>query len=88
MDYKLYRVRWIDSTSSYGWVTRKDVRQEDLGVVSVGFLVAEYSDQVVLSAHIAPGCIDAPMHIPKTAITSMEEIKDGEAQCCKAQKNS
>ena len=74
MQYKLYRIKWVDSTSSYGWMRIEDLKDYDLSVYGVGYLVKETSDYVIFSAQIADECVDAPLAIPRSAIISMEEI--------------
>lgn len=76
MDYKLYRIRWLDSSSSYGWVQKDEIKADNLEVNSVAYLIKEYEDQIIVSAHIADTCVDAPMTIPKIAIIAIVEIAD------------
>jgi hypothetical protein len=77
MDYKLYRVHWVDSTSTYGWVLRSEEAEFDLNVYGVGYLIRETEDYVLFSAHVAAECYDAPICIRRKSIISMKEIKDG-----------
>lgn len=76
IDYKIYKVIWIDSSQSHGWILKDDLKEFDMGIVSCGFLIRETESFIVLSSHIGEDCICSPMQIPKIAITSMEEIKN------------
>jgi hypothetical protein len=71
--YKLVKVQWLDSASSYGWVNLSDIKEEDLVVNSIGYLVHETDKSITLSCHIGATCVDAPMCIPRIAIIKMEE---------------
>lgn len=77
MQYKLYRVHWVDSTSTYGWVLKDDVAEFDLNVYGVGYLIRETADYILVSAQVAVECYDAPICIPRRSIISMKEITDG-----------
>lgn len=81
MQFKLYRIKWIDSTSHYGWVNPESCKDYDLTVTGVGYLIKDTDDYVVLSAQIAAESVDAPICIPKIAIISMEEINYGQVNC-------
>ena len=74
IEYELFRVHWVDSTSSYGWVLKSDLKDLDMNVYSIGFLIKSNDDYIVLSAHISSESFDAPICIPRVSIKSMEAV--------------
>lgn len=77
-EYKVYRVEWLAFTQNTSWVLKEDleedVLQSDLRIVTIGFLVYENADVMVLSCSNASESVSRPLIIPKVAITSIKEI--------------
>lgn len=73
-DYKLYRIHWLDSTSVHGWMLKSELKQFDLNVYGVGYLVQECENYFMFSAQIGDECFDSPICIPKCVIISITEI--------------
>ena len=84
-EYKLYYVKWIDSSQCNGWVLKEDLEDLSMDIVSCGHLIKETDNFIVLSAHVGKDCICSPIQIPKVAIVSMEEINHGQANSSQAQ---
>jgi len=76
MDYKLYKVVWVDSHGYVGWGYKDDLEVPNFDVQGVGYLVKETDECICLSSQIATDCFHATMCIPKVAIKSMTEITD------------
>jgi hypothetical protein len=79
-------VEWTDSSNTNGWQDSREVSElatgmHELDCWSVGFLIAETDDRVVISSSENPAR-DAisPLAIPKCAITLMETIREREAR--------
>lgn len=82
MNHKLVRVEWEDSSSSSRvWNTKEYLSTGgNQRCVSVGFLVHEDKDCVVIAGHM--GLNDRPdfagdMRIPKSAIRSRRKMRHG-----------
>ena len=75
MDYKLVKVNWIDSAQSPGWIYKDDLKDFNMQIKSVGYLVKETDESITLVAHIGEDSLCSPLQIPKIAIKSQEEIK-------------
>ena len=77
--YKLVQVLWIDSESSPDWTELKSVIQDDtLECVSVGFLLADKEDRIILAASLGLGrdeIVASHVTIPKVAITEIHELR-------------
>ena len=76
--YKVVCVEWIDSSSRFGW---QDINENvDLRVVSIGFLILEKKDRIVLAKSIALApknevqSFHSQMHIPKCAIKKLRHL--------------
>lgn len=66
-------VEWVDSTSAHPW-TAPDDAPEPLVCKSIGWLVVERDDHIVVSASWDsqdPGHFDAPISIPRVAIIGL-----------------
>ena len=76
LQHRLVRVDWVDSHYANGWKDTDDIKPETphLEVFSVGWLIKETDDVVLLSAHFAPLQIHSPVWIPKVAITRMRDV--------------
>lgn len=76
--YKIERIEWIDSAgfaSDGPWITeenmdRQIVEHGALKCVSVGFVVRETDEILVITSGITEGMVMEPMAIPKVAITN------------------
>lgn len=81
---KLVYVKWVDSSGSNGWQMAdlvKDQKLELLNIHSVGWLLKEDNDAILIAPHISDGSEIHPQQlcgelaIPKLVITKMKEIK-------------
>ena len=73
-DYKIFKIHWVDSTISHGWVYKSDYKAADLNVYGIGYLIHEDENSYTFTPHIGDCCFDSPMCIPKQAIINMKEI--------------
>lgn len=70
---RIIYVKWVDSIS-YGssvWTNKDVVVKSEAGLPvleSVGFLLKETADAVVIAGHVGDGSISGDMSIPKVAI--------------------
>lgn len=76
---RIIYVEWVDSIS-YGssvWTHKDTVLKSDgLPVLeSVGFLLKETDEAVVIAAHVGDGSISGDMSIPKVAIKKRKWLK-------------
>jgi hypothetical protein len=79
--YLIARIEWVDSSSfpNGPWITEEEVDRQiaehgALKCLSIGFVVRENADIVVISSSVAEGMIMEPMAIPKVAITKRESL--------------
>lgn len=73
---KAISVSWIDSIQDEGWQTSNYHKPEKLTCKSVGFLVFEDKEVIILSSCLSPfGGPRSPITIPKFAITQRKFIK-------------
>ena len=73
--YNLYRVDWIDAHSNGGWSLPKDINIKPLKVNSVGWLIKDTKDYIVLAQNMSSSgnCADR-IHIPKKWIQKKRKI--------------
>jgi len=71
-------LEWVDSEAQVGWQYVDNVRVTKLTVQSLGYLVKETDDVVVITTSISAndGCMDC-LTIPKVAITKRDDIDYG-----------
>ena len=74
MEYKLALVKWIDSTQVHGWIPKEDIEENDMNIISCGFLIRDTERYITLTGSAGNDCVCSPMQIPKIAIVSMEEL--------------
>lgn len=77
---KIEHITWVDSVGARGkpWFRKEDVEQDTVTeCASVGFVVLEDDDQVVVAGHYSPSTdqFSGGIHIPKVAITKRKVIK-------------
>ena len=76
--HRIVSVEWVDSTSRPGWNSLDT--EADLRVISVGFLIHETKERVVLAKSIALGnprdvhSYHSQMHIPTCCIKRLAYI--------------
>jgi len=77
LEYSLEIVRWLDSEAPLGWSARKRGTEALTEVLSVGWIVVETKQYIVMSAHRDDMNENdhSPMTIPKLAITKRKKIK-------------
>lgn len=74
-DYKIVEVFWVDSSSVAAWSDPDEMRDCSLECHSIGFMVDETPDRIVISHSVDPeGSAADPMAIPKCAITDLYEV--------------
>lgn len=76
--YPLVHIQWVDSTSTSGWGTGVELNA-NMTVETVGLLLHEARDRVVVAAHIGyhndgPHSFHSQMTIPRVAITKMRRL--------------
>lgn len=67
-------LKWIDASSTRGWTNARDLPDLDT-VYSVGFLIKEADDYIVISSSRMSDReqFDAPLAIPRFAIQTIED---------------
>ena len=77
---RLVYVEWIDSSELYGWTSPTRMLDENLMCFSVGWLVEESDDRIVLGSSIS--YVAAPdikttgtLGIPKVCVVKMHTLK-------------
>ena len=71
---QVVEITWIDSASRHGWTDRNDV--DDIALIhSVGFLVRETKDVIVISTSFHEEDFADPLSVPKVAIRSRRNLK-------------
>jgi len=75
-DSKIVEVHWIDASSEQGWYDMNQYKNLPLKVTSIGYLVRETEEIIIISSSCGPFdlCTD-PMTIPKIAIIKMWSIE-------------
>ena len=79
LPYKLVEVLWKDAESHDEWVTLSDITDDNkpLDCVSVGFLVKETEDRVILCATLSLATdnqVSGHITIPKGMITAIKNL--------------
>ena len=64
---KIY-VKWLDSSGYNGWVDKHEFSDDLQEIKTVGFLVSEHEDRIVVCSHISDHTLGSPIVIPKFAI--------------------
>jgi len=80
-NYDIERIEWVDSSSfpNGPWITEEEMDRTitehgALKCVSIGFVVRENEDIIVISSSTAESMVMEPMAIPKVAITKREKV--------------
>jgi len=79
MNYKLVKLKWIDSIQSHGWVHKNDLKELKMEIISVGYLIKEDKDFMVITSSISEESFCAPLQIPKIAITYFMELENDDS---------
>lgn len=90
-DYKLVLVVWNDATSNDSWVKLKDVVEDSsLECATVGWLVADKTDRLVIVASIdmqdEDELVSGHVTIPRSQIKSLQELTIKKARKPKTEK--
>lgn len=73
---KIIWVRWHDSTEWHGWQSTPLDDTELVVIETVGYLIAEYWDRIVIAHSISSSSnINGVLAIPKSAIKRRRTIK-------------
>ena len=79
-------VEWRDSHAIAGWQELADIDAAPVRAWSMGWIVAETDDAIVLAPHLAEEGVPAQgngmMVIPKGAVISTQEITSSSASSC------
>ena len=69
-------VYWVDAETGHGWESNRDIVATVPVVITVGFLVAESDECVVVASTVSKDALDnnARISIPVGMIQKMEEI--------------
>jgi hypothetical protein len=70
---KIIHLEWLDSVSSGGWQMLDE--KTDMKVESIGFLMGETKDRVIITTSVYGKTGESPMAIPKCAITKRRFVK-------------
>jgi hypothetical protein len=74
MPYELFRIIWVDSCGKDSWMAKEEAINRDLNIVSVGYLLSEDENSILISSHIGDEWVHSTMQIPRKAIISLEAI--------------
>jgi len=80
MNYRIVRVNWIDATEiTTGWITLETIQATIKSIVtSVGHLIEEYDDYIIIALSIGQYGIQGAMTIPTRAILDIEDLQPSE----------
>ncbi len=76
--YPIVEVHWVDSQVYHGWAVNsavKDVGVDSLDCVSVGLLLEETADRIVLMLSYSRDAKHSVLAIPKVAITKIVVVR-------------
>ena len=77
MRYPVELIKWLDSQAVYNWNSRDEYEKtykDDLTITSVGFVVYESEDRVMLLMNNGVEQWDMMMCIPKVCIVNREQL--------------
>lgn len=77
MGYPVEVIKWVDSQEIYHWDSRTSYEKsyaDDLTITSVGFVVYEAEDRVMLLGHNGVDAWNGMMCIPKVCIVSRTKL--------------
>lgn len=74
---KIARITWVDSAGQDGWVRESDREVAPMRCLTVGLLIDETAEHVVVASTVADwggphAQVNSPLGIPRCSITSME----------------
>jgi hypothetical protein len=76
---KIVQVEWVDSTHVHGWrpldEAREDDEASDMLCRSVGYLLRDEPDFLVLVQSAAVTHVDARLQIPRVSIRQVHELE-------------
>lgn len=76
MKYKKVHIEWVDSSSTRGWNYMPEFKDQELIVVSIGFLLKETKSDVTISTSYTPyGSAMDPLTIPRCSIKKLKVFK-------------
>jgi len=70
---KVILVEWVDAVADAGW--EATTKPELHSCTTLGYLIAEDNDALVIASTLSLGQSNARMHIPKAWIKKRKEIK-------------
>lgn len=74
MTYELYKIKWVDSCGHDGWIVKEEAIHRDLNIESVGYMISDGENSILISSHIGKDWFHSTMEIPKKSITSLEPL--------------
>ena len=86
---RIEKIEWLDASSNTGWDSRSAYEKTfkvDLTVVSVGYVVSETDDRVVLlmTHSYADDLYDVSLVLPKVCIVSRQVLSSENASAIRA----
>jgi hypothetical protein len=74
MKYELFRILWVNSCDQDGWMAKEEAVHRNLNIESIGYMISQNDDSILISSHIGDEWFHSTMQIPRKAITSLEAI--------------
>lgn len=75
-DAKVVEIHWVDSMATPGWFGHLEEAKQSMLIRTVGFLVADLDDRVVITSTISSeSLIMDPLVIPRVAIVEQYEVR-------------
>lgn len=76
MSYPLVEIQWDDAATSHGWEAAEDLETEAEIAVTIGFIVKETQDHIIVASTIdANGNTNGRIQIPKKMIRRRRVIR-------------
>lgn len=76
MNFPLLEILWDDAATSHGWEQANDIKPEVEIAVTVGFLVKETAEHVVIASTVGEdGSCNGRIQVPKKMIRKRRTIR-------------
>lgn len=80
---RLVLIEWVDSSGGSGWIPVDEIEEEPIIIRSVGWVLRETKDIIVIAAHhgqrngrTTPEQVHSEMKIPKVAIKRVRNLRE------------
>ena len=73
-------IKWLDSSETHGWVEKDNLKAKIEEIESVGFIVHETDELIVISNAMHQDAINSPFTIPKFAIKKIMTFNSEEME--------